>query len=211
MIKAVIFDLDGTLLDPKEFIFQAYEHTFATHGLKVVGREQLRPHIGRGLKIIYREFVPDFDYDSLITTHANFQARSLHLIKIFPKVLETVKKLKDKGLKLAIVTSRMKNTETSLKVAGLDPKLFDAIITADDIQNLKPNPEGTLLALKKLKVKASEAILVGDAIVDIEMGKNAGVKTVAITWGFGGEDISISKPDYLIKKIEELEKIISLV
>lgn len=65
------------------------------------------------------------------------------------------------------------------------------------------------MALKALKVKPSQALIVGDASVDIQMGKEAGVKTVGVTWGFGGKNIKKGKADYVIDKIEELLKLLN--
>lgn len=207
-MKAVLFDLDGTLIDTTEFIFQAYEHSLSTHGFEVIKREKLSPHIGRGLHVIYSEIAPGGDVEALIKTHINFQDERMHLVKSFPDIAEVLKKIKALGIKIGIVTSRLKNTPGALERGGLDAKLFDVIITADDVKNLKPNPEGVLKALNKLKVKASEAILVGDAQVDIQMGKNAKVKTVGVTFGFGGKGIKKSKPDFVIDNIEELLSIL---
>lgn len=206
-VKAVLFDLDGTLLDTTEFIFQAYEHTLSLHGIKNVARKELTGHIGKGLKVIYSKIAPTFDTPTLMEAHDKFQSRNFHLVKSFPNVLEVINKLKKK-YNLGIVTSRRHSTRTTLKTGGLDPKIFDVIVTADDIENLKPHPEGVILALRELKVKPEEAILIGDATVDIEMGKNAGVKTVGVTYGFGGKDIAKAKPDYLIDDIGELPGIL---
>ncbi len=202
--KAVLFDLDGTLIDTSEFIFQAYEHALKTHGHNVVDRKELSPHIGRGLHTIYSEIAPGGIIEDLIKTHISFQDKKLHLIKTYPNILKTIKKIKKLGYKIGIVTSRLKNTDDALKTAGIDPKLFEVIITASDVKNPKPHPEGVIKALKKLKVKVSEAIMIGDASVDIEMGKNAKVKTVGVTYGFGGQGIKNSSPDFVIDDIEEL-------
>lgn len=208
MLRAVLFDLDGTLLDTTEFIFQAYEHTFETYGFRVVPRKELTNHIGRGLKVIYGNFAPTGDVVAMMETHDKFQSKNFHLVKVYPKIEEVVKKIKKMGFKVGIVTSRRHNTRDAMKSGGLDPKLFDVIITSVEIKNLKPAPDGVLLALKKLKLKPEEAILIGDATVDIEMGKNAGVKTVGVTYGFGGKKIKISKPDYIIDNIEQVLKIL---
>lgn len=209
-MKAVLFDLDGTIIDTTEFIFQAYEHTLKTHGFKVTKREILSPHIGRGLAIIYNEIAPGGDTEVLIETHKTFQAKNLHLVNNFQNTAEILKILKRKKIKIGIVTSRLKNTKATLAAAGLKVNLFDVIITADEVKNTKPHPEGVLLALKKLKIKPSNAILVGDAIHDIEMGKNAGVKTVGVTYGFGGEGVRDAKPDFIIDDLRELPKVLKL-
>ena len=203
-VKAVIFDLDGTLLDTKEFVFQAYEHSLSLHRLEATKREIMAPLIGQRIEAIYQIIAPTGDNKLLIESHFAFQAKNFHLVKSFPNILEVIIKLKKLGIKIGIVTTRLQNTKQTLKIGGLEPKLFDVIITGDEVIKAKPDPEGIFLALKKLKVKPAEALMVGDGAADIEMAKNAKVKTVGVTWGFGGRNIKNSKPDYLIDKIEEL-------
>lgn len=202
--KAVLFDLDGTLLDTKEFVYSAYEHALSFHGLEVTKREVLAPLIGQRIEVIYQRIAPTHDTKLLIESHFAFQAKNFHLVKSFPNILEVVTKLKKLGIKVGIVTTRLKNTLQTLKTGGLEPKLFEVIITGDKVTNPKPDPQGLFLALKKLKVKPSEALMVGDGAADIEMGKNAKVKTIGVTWGFGGKNIKKSKPDYVIDDIKEL-------
>lgn len=202
-IKAVLFDLDGTLLDTKEFVYQAYEHTLSSHGFEIYKREELAQLIGGDIFKIYTEIAPAGNPQVLATTHFNFQAKRMDLIKSYPYIFEVVNKIKKLGIKVGVVTSRRTNTKQTLEAGNLGG-LFDVIITADQVSHHKPNPEGLHLALKKLKVKYSETLFVGDAAVDVEMGKKAKVKTVGVTWGFGGKNIKKSKPDYIIDDIKEL-------
>lgn len=209
-IKAVLFDLDGTLLDTAEFVFQAYEHTLKSHGFSLLKRKQLASYIGREISAIYKEIAPGGEIKALINAHDSFQSKKMHLIKSFPNVYELVIKLKKIGIKLGVVTSRLRNTKETLEAGNLGG-LFDVIISAEDVVHHKPHPETVLLALKRLKVKPSEALLIGDAKPDIQMGKNAKVKTVGVTYGFGGKDIKKSKPDYVIDKIDQVLEILNML
>ena len=96
----------------------------------------------------------------------------------------------------------------TLNTAGIDDKLFEVIVTGEDVEHIKPAPDGVLLALKKLKIKDTQAILIGDGTHDIEMARNAGVKTVGVTYGFGGEGIRASNPDFVKDKIEQLLEVL---
>lgn len=208
MIKAILFDLDGTLIDTREFIFQAYEHALKKHGLESVTREVLSPQIGGGLANIYQEIAPTGNIQNLVDSHVSFQNENFHLVQSFPNISSVLDSMKKLGYKIGIVTSRLKNTPQALIAAGVNNE-FDVIVTADDVQKSKPDPEGIFLALEKLNIKPSEAIFVGDASVDIQMGKNAKVKTIGATYGFGGEAIKKSSPDYVASNFPEVYQIVS--
>lgn len=208
-LKAVIFDLDGTLVDTTEFVYQAYEYALFIHGLPAVDRKILSPLIGRSLEMIYQEIAPQGDVAVLMEEHMSFQKQNLSLVKSYPNIKKVLDSLKKLGLKIGIVTSRYKNTSQTLAAVGIKNN-FDVVITGDDVVKSKPDPECLFLALRKLKVKPEEVILVGDAAVDIEIGKMVGIKTVGVTYGFGGKEITKSKPDYVIDEIGQLLEILYL-
>ncbi len=208
MIKAVLFDVDGTLLDTTEFIMGAFEHTLKTHGVPAVARHEIAKLVGGPILKIYKTLVPDKPPEELFETHASHQMEHLHTIKVYPQVLETLKKLKKHTLKIGAITNRTgRNARKSLEITGLMP-FIDYLLTKDDVQNHKPHPEPILKALAHFKIKPSEAIMIGDATPDIEAGKNANVKTIGVTYGFGKDIIKDAKPDYLVDSFEEILPII---
>src|SRR3989344_6316253 len=105
MKKAVLFDLDGTLLDTSEFIYQAYEYALAVYKLKTIPRKALSKHIGKHLESIYKEIAPKGNTQLLAKAHFEFQARNFHLVKNYQNVLEVINKLKKMGIKLGVVTT----------------------------------------------------------------------------------------------------------
>ena len=126
---------------------------------------------------------------------------------------ELLIEVKARGYKTALVTSRLGfTTEQGLKKYGID-KCFDVIVTADDTTRHKPDPEPVNIALGKLGSTAEEAVMLGDTMFDIFCAKNAGVKSVLVSWSMalGGrtiEDMGNEAPDYIIEKPEELFEII---
>lgn len=86
MIKTAIFDLDGTLLDTSEFIYQAFDHTIQTHNIEFVTRKEVKKHMGMKLSEMYKIFAPQMDTSQLVDTHREFQKRNLHLSKPYLKV-----------------------------------------------------------------------------------------------------------------------------
>ena len=209
--KAILFDVDGTLLDTREFLFRATEHSLGKHGFPVLPRELITTFVGKPLVEFYQSVAPtalETDINLLSDTHHEFQMENLHLAKSFPNIIKVLTLLKNKGIKMAAVTSRTnQNVAKTLEIAGVD-SFLDVVITSDDVVNLKPHPEPLLKAMDLLGVKPEETWMVGDAEPDILAGKNAGTKTVGVTYGFGGKDIAKLHPDYLIENIQELLSVI---
>lgn len=209
MIKAILFDIDGTLLDTSEFIYQSFEYTLAQHNLPMLTRVEIHSHMGKALEEMYVSMAPDhLNHSQLVETHRSFQEQNLHLSTPFLHTLDTLLELKKKGIKMSAVTNRSKRTSLStLQNAGLD-HLFEMVISAEDVTATKPHPEGLQRALKHMKIKPSEALMVGDTLADIEAGRAAGVKTVGTTQGLGKEEVIKHKPDYVIYDISEILKLI---
>lgn len=202
-LKAILFDVDGTLLDTTEFIYQAFEHAFRHHGLPLVPRGKLAPLMGTPLEKVYAQIMPSEDPIVLSTTHREFQKHNYQLIHVFSGVIESISKLHDLGIKMAAITSRKEHAVENLKESGLYD-LLDVVLTARDVQYHKPHPEGLLKALESLSVSPEEAIIVGDTPSDIGAGKAAHMGTVGVTWGFFGPAIQQKHPDYVVGSIEEL-------
>ncbi len=208
MKKAILFDIDGTLLDTWDFIFDAVKYTLTSQNIPHLTNKQIKKPMGKTLVAFYQALLPGADSSKLAKTHLEFQENYFHTLKPFPKAKKTLGKLKDQGILLGAVSNRTKDSlHRSLKLTTIFD-YFDVIVSADDIVNPKPHQEHLLAALKKLKVEPGNSYMVGDMEQDILVGKNARVKTIGVTYGFLGKDIAKHKPDYLINDIEELLNII---
>lgn len=208
MRKAVLFDIDGTLLDTYNFVFNAVKHSVKVHGYSYPAKEKIGLAMGKPILEFYEVLVPEADPSLLANTHIEFQRQNFHLAKPFQKTKKILKHLKNSGFLIGAVSNRLKESLLhTLKRAKLYD-YFDVIISADDVVNAKPHPRHLLTALNKLEVKPENSYMVGDTDQDILAGKNAGVKTVGVTYGFLGPEIRKYNPDYLIDGIEELLEII---
>ena len=211
MKKAVLLDIDGTILDAWGFVFNAVRHSLTTHGYPYPAEKNIKKAMGRPLIEFYELLLPETDPLILAKTHQKFQEDNFHLVKSFPKAKKTLQNLKNSGFLVAAVSNRTRESLLrSLKVAEIFV-YFDTVVGADDVRNPKPHKEHLLVALNQLKVTPANAYMVGDTDQDIVAGKSAKVKTVGVTYGFLGPEIKKYNPDYLMDDIEELLEILKLV
>jgi len=203
-VRAVLFDVDGTLLDTTAFIYGGFDHTLAAHGYQPAGRAAYARVMGKPLEVCYVKLAPDGDPALLCETHRAWQADNLHLSIAFPEAEHVLRTLRDAGLRLAAITSRSARTSVrTLEQAGLAPYL-DLVLSAEDVTAIKPDPAPLRLALERLRVEPAAAVMVGDTDADILAGKAAGLRTIGVTYGFHGEDVAAAGPDATIDQLGAL-------
>ncbi|MEW6295341.1 MAG: HAD-IA family hydrolase [Candidatus Diapherotrites archaeon] len=178
-LKAILLDLDGTLIDSIPLHIESFHELFEFHKKKISRRKirsvvrlpsddiYVKLHAKKILGLSLNEFIFErrHFYYSLI------RGRSL----LFPHAFELLKELKKKKFLLALVTNSSRITtvkSTPKKALGL----FDVVVAYDDVKKGKPDPKPVLLALKKLHVKAGEALMAGDSVYDMTASRKAGVK-----------------------------------
>lgn len=205
----LLFDIDGTLLDTREFILQATEHTLRQFDLNVPDRDTLSKMVGKPFPEFYQILAERSDVADLVATHRAFQLEHLDLSVPFPNTIETLHALKERGYRLATVSTRSKiTTHETLKLAGID-HYFDVCISGEDTPEKKPHPAPLLLALERLQSEPHDAVMIGDSDFDVEAGKNAGTQTVRVSYGFHTEKMHDTNPDAIIHDIKELLTILS--
>jgi pyrophosphatase PpaX len=210
-INTVLFDFDGTLIDTNDIIIESFQHTFKT----VIGEEKPVEEIiktfGEPLGLTMEKML-DIDPNEAIRIYRSYHNQKFEdLIKIFPGMLELVKELYERGYKLAIVTSRLRNT-TLIGLRKFDiEKYFSYVLTADDTEKHKPDPAAINIVLEKLNSTPDEAIMIGDSKFDIMCANNAGVKSILVGWAISlsEEEIEgIYKPTYIAEKAEDVLRIL---
>lgn len=208
MSKAILFDIDGTLLDAWDFIVGALRYSLSVYGYPQPSKKEIKKALGKSLIDFYQAVIPIADPLTLAASHHQFQKKNFHLIKPFPKTKKTLKALKKSGFLLAAVSNRMRESLVgSLIFTGIFD-YFDVVVCADDVKNPKPHPEHLLFAMEKLEAEPINSYMVGDSPQDIIAGKGAKVKTIGVTYGMVGKGIIKHSPDYAIDDIEEILKIL---
>ena len=200
MIKGVLFDMDGVLVDSESFICKAATLMFRELGVKV-SAEDFKPFVGMGenryIGGVAEQYGINIDINKVkARTYEIYGEIVRGKLKPLPGMHEFISKCRKKGLRLAIATSadRIK-MEVNLKETGLSDDFFQAIITGLDVKDKKPSPEIYLKAARSLNIRPEDCLVVEDAVTGIESGKSAGCRCLAVTTSFKAS--ALKKADWI--------------
>ncbi|BDG06635.1 HAD family hydrolase [Anaeromyxobacter oryzae] len=203
---AILFDLDGTLVDTVPLILATVRHAFDGYGWCPSEAEWIAG-IGTPLRTQLAGFAraPE-DVELLQARYRRFWlAEHDRMTRCFPGALEVVERLAARGHPLGVVTAKVEEGAwRTLRHTGLD-RSMGAVVGADSCARAKPDPEPVLLALSRLGRPPSEALLLGDSPHDLVAGRRAGVRTAAALWGAcSAEALAAAEPDHRLATIGEL-------
>jgi len=220
-VDAVIFDMDGTLIDSIDIYFEIVEIALKRLELPQVSRK----------KILDAAETGDFNWDLILPDEVKNKkdeiiaaawevineiapqmfAENIELIRGADTILQNISASIPKiGLVTSTQRQYLKNKMQPLKSAGVD-KLFEVIITSDDVANRKPDPDPLIECAKRLDVNPGKCVYVGDTRTDMQAGKAAGMRTVGVLTGFDDHDaLNQEMPDAIIDSIEYLMEVIAI-
>jgi beta-phosphoglucomutase len=206
MIKAILFDLDGVIVNSLHYHYLAWDHMFKGIGGNVT-EESIFLSEGMNSFEILPLFLKQFNVELPVEKHQKFVEdkrnyfRQIAKLTYYPNAFETIAELRDRGYRTALVTAcARKNMEKSIDTGH--QKLFDFIISGDEVARSKPNPDPYLIAQKTLGLKVADCIAVENAPLGIESAKNAGMICIAVESTLGRE--YLQKADFIINEIQEL-------
>jgi len=210
LIKAVLFDLDGTLIDTNNLIIQSFKHTFKKHLNKEVSESEIVLYFGEPLIDTLARYDKENAHILIQTYRAHNEAIHDELTKEIVGAKETIEDLKALGIKVGVVTSKRRGiAERGLKLFNM-LDMMDVVITPEDTVKHKPEAEPIEKACSILGVKPYEALMVGDSHFDILCGKNAGSKSCVVKYTVLPLDkIMAYSPDYSIDNIKDILNIVS--
>jgi phosphoglycolate phosphatase len=217
MMKLLIFDLDGTLVDTIEDITEAVNYTVQSLGVRRHTADEIKLMVGGGLSKLIERLIPDHSdqgehvrgRDEAVKRFIGYYSK--HLLdksQAYPGVKETLARLQD--YRKAVVSNKRETLSREvldgLGIAGF----FDIILGSDSVSEKKPSPVPLLEVLKRMGMTKEEAVIIGDSSFDIEAGKRAGILTIAVTYGYRDRDI-LKDADYMIDSFRELPGVLKKI
>lgn len=198
--KAIFFDLDGTLVDSIPDLAAAVDLSLEDLGFAPAGEDKVRLWVGQGAKKLvlhalgYAMQVDDCQItaEDCAKAHRLFlshYAGTVNKSRLYPHVWDVLHKLKDKGIRLALITNKPQQFLPSLLDYLQIAPLFELVIAGDTLDEQKPSPLPLLHAMQTMRLSAGECLMVGDSANDILAAKEAGIQSVCVTYGYNhGED-----------------------
>lgn len=211
MIKAVLFDLDGTLLDTNDLILASFKEAFSKCLDIDLEDSEIANHFGKPLQYSFSSYGDKNKVEEMIKTYRDYNDKNHdNQCRPFDGVHEVLQTLKDIGIKIAIVTSKRKiMSERGMKISAIYDYI-DVIITPECTEKHKPNKDPALKACELLNVHPEHSIFVGDSTFDILCGKDAGCYTCAVRYtALPIEELEKVQPDFFISKFSELLSVIN--
>ena len=213
MLKAVLFDLDGTVLHTLPDLNACMNEALRQFGCPPVTMEQSRAFVGHGGKQYAVQALPPEKKKDIDAFYTLYQSVHVHWnntrTKPFPYEEECLAALRERGLKLAVVTNKSQGAADVLKATLLKDYGFSAVIGNRAGVPVKPDPATTFEALRLLGVSADEAVFVGDGDTDVQTAKNAGMRSVSVLWGYRSEEqLAAAGAQVYARTFEELKSIL---
>lgn len=206
-LPAILFDLDGTLIDSIELILSSARYAFEKLKRECPSDEEWLAGVGIPLFTMFARYARDeADRLALIAAYREYQMEHHdRLIRCYDEVVDTVAELRARGHELAIVTSKSEHLSLrALTQVGL-ARHIDTVVGCDASTRHKPDPEPVRIALHRLDCAATDAIFVGDSIHDMLAGNAAGVRSAAALWGpFDRPDLEPGNPSTWLERISDL-------
>lgn len=210
-IKAVLFDLDGTLVNSLEDLTDAINFMLADFGKKTLSTAEIVRLVGKGARNLVRRALESdapADIERGLSLFVAFNtAHIADKSSLYPGVRELLGALAANGLRLAAISNKQESlSRLILESFGL-ASCFDVICGGDTFPEMKPSPMPLLKVVDGFGLAPAQAIMIGDSINDIQAGKRAGITTIGCTWGYGGLG-ELAEADHLANSCNEVAEIL---
>lgn len=207
MINTVLFDLDGTIIDTNELIISSFLHVMGKNFPgQPYGREQIIPYMGMTLEQQLQIFSGRQEVEDLVADYREFNyAHHDSMVAEFPRVREVISTLHAEGIRLGVVTTKIRPTTLRALEMFKLKQYMDVIVTVQDVEHPKPHPEPVLTAIERLGADPACTVMVGDSPADIKSAKAAGVLAAGVAWSLKGEEeLKRYGPDVILQDMTDL-------
>lgn len=211
-VEAVLFDLDGTILDTNELIIQSFMHALKNNVSAEFGREQIIPHMGLTLQSQLAHFSGQADVAGLTQAYREYMfMKHDEMVSLFPGVFDTVARLREAGIPMGIVTTKIRMTTLrALEMFGLAGSMA-TVVSLDDVRHAKPHPEPVEKAIREIGVSPAATLMVGDSAVDMQAALAAGAVPVGVAWSLKGEQTLFDAGAvHMLRRMDELPALCGL-
>ena len=211
-MKACIFDLDGTLTNTLESMTYSVNLTLKEMGLSQITKDQCRMFVGNGARVLIEESlkVSGDPKASRIEEGMKiygriFDQNCTYHVTLYEGIPEMLKALKERGINLAVLSNKPDSQTVKVVKEIFGDNIFDYAQGQKDGIRRKPEPDGVWYLMEQMQVSKEECLYIGDSEVDAATGKNAGLKTIGVLWGFRDrKTLETAGADHLIERPEEL-------
>lgn len=214
MFKAVIFDLDGTLVNTLDDLAYAMNEMLGHFGYPERSKEEIETFIGNGQKMFVKRSLPEYARDEenveFCTQYyaEKYSENVVRCSRAYAGIPETLANMKKAGIKIAVLSNKSDIHTQKIITELFGEGFFDLVLGAGRFA-VKPDPEAVLYVLEKLGAKPCECAFVGDSDVDIKTAHGVGMTAVWVSWGFQRQENISSAPCYKVaNSADELQKIL---
>ncbi|MEE0526902.1 MAG: HAD family hydrolase [Prevotellamassilia sp.] len=198
MIRSILFDLDGTLLDTLDDLANSVNYALRTHHLPERSHTEIRSFLGNGIRNLMLDAVgrgmSDEAFEPVFQTFRTYYVEHcLDKSKPFAGIIDLLKALQQRGITMAVVSNKLHPAVVELNERFFKDYITSAVGESATVRR-KPNPDAVLAALSELGCSKDEAVYVGDSEVDLHTAQNAGMQCMLVLWGFRDEDFLRSLP-----------------
>ncbi|MBR2807754.1 MAG: HAD family hydrolase [Oscillospiraceae bacterium] len=209
--KAVLFDMDGTVLDTLDDLADSVNRSLREFGLPEVSRFQVGQSLGNGAKYLIRHCLPEGSDEALCEQVLSFykpwyDAHCRIKTKPYDGILQLMEALRADGIHQAIISNKPDSAVQELAEAFFSG-LMDVVIGESPAVKRKPSPDTVLAAASQMGLMASDCVYIGDTEVDLETARNAGMDCIPVSWGFRTEEqLRATGAEEIIRSPEDLKK-----
>jgi phosphoglycolate phosphatase len=214
--RAVIFDLDGTLVDTAPDLMRATNHVLEGLGRRPIGMDEVRVFVGHGARALLTRGLAatgglpeNYDLEPDYRRFVDYYSQNIAVGSVvFPGLISLLERLRSEGFALGVCTNKLEGLSVRLLDALDMTKYFGAVVGPDTLGVAKPDPRPFHEAVARLGLPSKSAIMVGDSETDILTARNAGVPVIGVPFGYTPRPVSEFGPDRMIGHFDEAYEVI---